>query len=153
LADLPRGDFGSGLAKLEPLFGPAGHRFLAVDVDTVFAGCVLDTCAESYAPFIVDNEQLSDADCKRLYFDSDKLREIDPQVQSARTAFNAGARKARPPTACRVLLTGVFAPMAGIAERDQIEIRVVSSLTSLCRGYKRMAPPVGLEPTTFRLTA
>jgi hypothetical protein len=90
LVDLPRGDFGWGLVKLEPLFSSAGHKFLVVDVDTVFTGRVLDICAESDAPFVVDNEQLSDADFKRLYFDWDKLREIDPGAQSARTAFNVG---------------------------------------------------------------
>lgn len=87
---LPRGDYGWGFVKLEPLFGPAGQRFLVTDVDTVFTGRVLDMHCESDAPFLVDNEQLSDADFKRLYYDWDKLREIDPSTQSARTAFNGG---------------------------------------------------------------
>ncbi len=90
LVDLPPGDYGWGLVKLEPLFGPAGESFLVMDVDTVFTGRVLDIRAESDAPFFVDDEQLSDADFKRLYYDWDKLREIDPKVQSARTAFNVG---------------------------------------------------------------
>lgn len=90
LVDLPKGDYGWGLVKLEPLFGPAGQKFLVMDVDTVFTGRVLDVRAESDAPFFVDNEQLSDADFKRLYYDWDKLREIDPNAQSARTAFNVG---------------------------------------------------------------
>lgn len=90
LADLPKGDYGWGLVKLEPLFGPAGEKFLVMDVDTVLTGRVLDIRAESDAPFFVDDEQLSDADFKRLYYDWDKLREIDPKVQSARTAFNVG---------------------------------------------------------------
>ena len=90
LVDLPRGDYGWGLVKLEPLFGPAGQTFLVVDVDTVFTGRVLDIRAESDAPFFVDDEQLSDNDFKRLYYDWDKLREIDPRAQSARTAFNVG---------------------------------------------------------------
>jgi hypothetical protein len=42
LVDLPRGDYGWGLVKIEPLFGPAGQRFLVMDVDTVFTGRVLD---------------------------------------------------------------------------------------------------------------
>jgi hypothetical protein len=90
LVDLPRGDYGWGLVKLEPLFGPAGQRFLVMDVDTAFTGHVLDVRAESDAPFFVDDEQLSDADFKRLYYDWDKLREIDPRAQSARAAFNVG---------------------------------------------------------------
>lgn len=90
LVNLPKGDYGWGLVKLEPLFGPAGEKFLMMDVDTVFTGRVLDLCAESDAPFLVDDEQLSDADSKRLYYDWDKLREIDPKVQPARAAFNVG---------------------------------------------------------------
>lgn len=90
LVDLPEGDYGWGLVKLEPLFGPPGESFLVVDVDTTFTGPVLDVRADSDAPFIVDNERLSDADFKRLYYDWDKLREIDPKVQSARSAFNVG---------------------------------------------------------------
>lgn len=90
LVDLPEGDYGWGMVKLEPLFGPPGQSFLVVDVDTAFTGPVLDMRAESDAPFFVDDEQLSDADFKRLYYDWDKLREIDSKVQSARTAFNVG---------------------------------------------------------------
>ena len=90
VADLPAGDYGWGLVKLEPLFGPPGQRFLVMDVDTVFTGPVMDVRAESDAPFLVDDERLSDADFKRLYYDWEKLAGIDPQVQSARAAFNVG---------------------------------------------------------------
>jgi hypothetical protein len=90
LVNLPRGDYGWGLVKLEPLFGPAGQRFLVMDADTVFTGRVLDVRAESEAPFFVDDEKLSDADFKRLYYDWDRIREIDPRVQPARAAFNVG---------------------------------------------------------------
>jgi hypothetical protein len=90
LVDLPKGDYGWGMVKLEPLFAPPGQSFLVMDVDTVFTGRVLDVRAMSDAPFFVDNEQLSDADFKRLYYDWDKLREIDSRAQPARTAFNVG---------------------------------------------------------------
>jgi hypothetical protein len=90
LVNLPPGDYGWGFVKLEPLFGPAGERFLVMDVDTVFTGRVLDVRAESDAPFLGDDEHLSDADFKRLYYDWDKLREIDPTVQPARKALNGG---------------------------------------------------------------
>src|SRR5215472_14283278 len=56
LVDLPEGDYGWGLVKLEPLFGPPNESFLVVDVDTAFAGRVLDLRAQSDAPFFVDNE-------------------------------------------------------------------------------------------------
>lgn len=90
VADLPRGDYGWGLVKLEPLFGPPGQRFLVMDVDTAFTGKVLDLRARSDAPFFVDDEVLSDADFKRLYFDWEKLEALDPDVQSARKSFNVG---------------------------------------------------------------
>ncbi len=90
VAGLPAGDYGWGMVKIEPLFGPPGQRFLVMDVDTVLTGKVLDMRAESEAPFFVDDEVLSDADFKRLYYDWDKLAGIDPQAQSARKAFNVG---------------------------------------------------------------
>ena len=90
LAPLPEGDYGWGLVKLEPLFGPPGERFLVMDVDTAFTGRVIDRADQSDADFFVDNEQLSDEDFKRLYYDWDRLRELDPDVQSARAAFNVG---------------------------------------------------------------
>lgn len=90
VVSLPPGDYGWGLVKLEPLFGPRGQKFMVVDVDTVFTGRVLDIRAESDAPFVVDDERLSDSDFKRLYYDWDRLREIDSKVQSARAAFNVG---------------------------------------------------------------
>jgi hypothetical protein len=63
---------------------------MVCDVDTVFTGRVLDIRAQSDAPFFVDNEQLSDADFKRLYYDWHALAGIDPDVQSARKSFNVG---------------------------------------------------------------
>lgn len=90
VVNLPAGDYGSGFVKLEPLFGPAGQRFMVLDVDTVFAGKVLDQHASSDAPFIVDDEDLPDKDLKRLYYDWDKLREVDASVKPARKAFNTG---------------------------------------------------------------
>ena len=90
VADLPKGDYGWGLVKLEPLFGPPGQRFLVMDVDTAFTGKVLDERAKSNAPFFVDDEVLSDADFKQLYYDWDEMAKIDPKAQSARKAFNVG---------------------------------------------------------------
>ena len=105
VADLPVGDYGWGFVKLEPLFGPKGQRFMVCDVDTAFTGRVLEERAKSAAPFWVDNEQLSDADFKRLYYDWEKLRAVDPDVQSARAAFNVGQ----------------WFGEAGLAERDDFD--------------------------------
>src|SRR5262245_4907156 len=73
LVDLSKGYYGWGLVKLEPLFCTPGEKFLVLDVDTVFTGRVLDIAAQSDAPFVVDNEQLSDEEVKRLYYDWDRL--------------------------------------------------------------------------------
>lgn len=90
LVDLPKGDYGWGLVKIEPLFGPPGQSFMVCDVDTVFTGPILDVRAQSDAPFFVDDEQLSEADSKRLYYDWEKMAAIDPKVVSAIPAFNVG---------------------------------------------------------------
>ena len=102
VADLPPGDYGWGLVKLEPLFGPPGQRFLVMDVDTAFTGKVLDERAKSDAPFFVDDEVLSDADFKRLYYDWDKLcvdrprGSVRPQVVQRRPVVrHRGNREAR----------------------------------------------------------
>jgi hypothetical protein len=90
VADLPTGDYGWGLVKLEPLFGPPGQRFMVCDVDTAFTGPILDVRARSDAPFFVDNEQLPDAEFRRLYYDWEQLKPVDPDVVPAITAFNVG---------------------------------------------------------------
>jgi hypothetical protein len=90
-ADLPvRGDYGWGFVKLEPLFGPTGERFIVLDSDTVLAGPVLDVWNDSRAPFLVDDEKQSEADTKRLYYDWEKVRMIDPCAQPPQFVFNSG---------------------------------------------------------------
>jgi hypothetical protein len=89
-ADLPCGDYGWGFVKLEPLFGPSGERFLVLDSDTVLTGQVLDMWDEFPAPFLVDDEQQSEADTKRLYYDWEKVREIDPNARPPRFVVNSG---------------------------------------------------------------
>jgi len=90
LVDLPAGEYGWGMVKLEPLFGPPGQKFMVVDADTVFTGRVLDAWAKSEADFLVDDERLLDADSRRLFYDWDVLRAIDPKAQSGRSGFNVG---------------------------------------------------------------
>jgi hypothetical protein len=89
-ADLPRGDYGWGFVKLEPLFGLSGERFLVLDSDTVLTGQVLEISDEFPAPFLVDDEQQSEADTKRLYYDWEKVREIDPNARPPRFVVNSG---------------------------------------------------------------
>lgn len=90
LADLPGTDYGWGMAKLEPLFGLAGERFLVLDSDTVVAGDVLATWAKSSADFLVDDEKQSEADTRRLYYDWRAVATIDPTARPPRFVFNSG---------------------------------------------------------------
>jgi hypothetical protein len=68
-AELPRGDYGWGFVKLEPLFLEPGQRFLVLDSDTVMTGPVLDRARENDADFIVDDETQSDEKARGIYYD------------------------------------------------------------------------------------
>lgn len=90
VADIPEGDYGWGLVKLEPLFGPVGERFLVLDSDTVIAGPVLSLWSADDPPFLVDDEVQSADDTKRLYYDWEKVREIDARAVPPSFVFNSG---------------------------------------------------------------
>jgi len=89
-AELPRGEYGWGFVKLEALFAPPGEKFLVLDSDTVLTGQVLETWNEFPASFLVDDEEQSEADTKRLYYDWEKVRKIDPSARPPRFVFNSG---------------------------------------------------------------
>jgi hypothetical protein len=92
--DLPGGDYGWGFVKLEALFGPPvcplGERFLMLDPDTVLTGPVLDVWRGSHAPFLVDDEEQSEANMRHLSYDWDQLRKIDPNTRRPEFVFNSG---------------------------------------------------------------
>jgi hypothetical protein len=90
-AQLPvTGDYGWGFVKLEVLFGPPGERFLVLDSDTVLIGPVLNMWSDGCAPFLVDDEKQSEDDTKRLYYDWENVRKIDPSAQPPGFVFNSG---------------------------------------------------------------
>jgi hypothetical protein len=89
-AALEDGEYGWGFVKLEPLFGTAGERFLVLDSDTVLTGEVISKWSESAAPFCVDDEQQSEEDTRRLYYDWQRLSEIDTLAQAPAFLFNSG---------------------------------------------------------------
>jgi hypothetical protein len=90
LADVPPGEWGWGFVKLEPLFGPPGERFLVVDSDTVFVGPVLQAWAECAGQFMVDDEEQSEADTHRLYYDWRQVVDVDPSALAPQFVFNSG---------------------------------------------------------------
>lgn len=90
MADVPAGDWGWGFVKLLPLFGRPGERFMVVDSDTAFAGTVLEQRPDALADFVVDDEQQSEADTHRLYYDWKKVALSDPQARPPAFVFNSG---------------------------------------------------------------
>jgi hypothetical protein len=85
-----RGDYGWGFVKLEVLFGPPGEKFLVLDSDTILTGSVLGLWAGSRCAFGVDDEKQSESETKRLYYDWEKLRAIDPNAGPPQFVFNSG---------------------------------------------------------------
>lgn len=90
VADIPRGDYGWGFVKLEPLFSPRSERFLVLDADTAVTGPVLDDLSCTTAPFVVDNEHYEDAAIPARYFDWRKVGTVDPTAQAPSFVFNSG---------------------------------------------------------------
>jgi hypothetical protein len=88
--ELPAGDYGWGLVKLEPLFGPAGERFMVLDSDTVMAGPVLDLWVPGDAAFLVDDQEQSVEETRTLYYDWEKVRRIDGRARPPSFVFNSG---------------------------------------------------------------
>lgn len=91
LADFPRGDYGWGFVKLEPLFAAAGERFLVLDSDTVMTGPVLDLAlAHPDADLIVDEEDQSPEAARTLYFDDDLAASQGRALPRPDFLFNSG---------------------------------------------------------------
>jgi hypothetical protein len=90
ISDVRLGNYGWGFVKLEPLFGRPGERFMVLDSDTVFAGHVLASFADSTADFLVDDEQQSEADLHGLYYDWRKVAAVDPAARPPQFVFNSG---------------------------------------------------------------
>jgi hypothetical protein len=90
LADIRPGNWGWGFVKLEPLFGTPGERFLVLDSDTVVVGDVVGTWASNATDFLVDDEQQSEANTRRLYYDWRKVAGVDPTAGPPQFVFNTG---------------------------------------------------------------
>jgi len=92
---VPPGDYGWGFVKLEPLFDPPGDPFLVLDADTVLTGPLPDTIdarlSSPGAPaFLVDEEDQPESEMRRLYYDWDRAREVDPAATRPAFVFNSG---------------------------------------------------------------
>lgn len=85
---VPPGEYGWGFVKLEPLFGPPGERFLVLDSDTALLGPVLEGLPD--APFIVDREEQTEEETRRLYYDWEAIQRIDTEATPPAFVFNTG---------------------------------------------------------------
>ena len=90
VAGIPVGDYGWGFVKLEALFGPAGERFLVLDSDTVITGPVLQLWESGGAPFLVNYETPSQSEICQIYYDWEKVRQIDGASLPPKFLFNSG---------------------------------------------------------------
>jgi hypothetical protein len=90
VADFPMQDYGWGFVKLEPLFRPAGERFMVIDSDTVMTGPVLTILAGHDEDLVVDHEDQSEAGEKQIYFDRAKAAEQGMTLVSPMFLFNSG---------------------------------------------------------------
>lgn len=87
---VPKKDWGWGFVKLEPLFGPPGERFLVLDSDTAIIGDVLTSISPIDTDFVVDKEEQTIEDTKRLYFDWERVKSVDPEAAPPQFVFNSG---------------------------------------------------------------
>jgi hypothetical protein len=90
VADLPREDYGWGFVKLEPLFQPAGERFLVLDSDTVLTGPVLDRAAEHDEDFIVDDEVPPPDRACEIYWNQPRAAAEGNPLAAPLFLFNSG---------------------------------------------------------------
>jgi len=90
LLDIPRKKFGWGYGKLEPLFLDSNDSFLVVDSDTVMTGPVLDAVKDIEAQFIVDHEVQLAARFNQIYYNLDRINELEKDFVYPGYSFNSG---------------------------------------------------------------
>jgi hypothetical protein len=90
VSPIPPGEYGWGFVKLEPLFLPAGHRFLIIDSDTAIAGPVLDWAKTHDEDFIIDYEEATEAQVNRVYFERAVAEQEGKPIPAPDFVFNSG---------------------------------------------------------------
>jgi hypothetical protein len=89
-ADIPKGNYGWGFVKLEPLFDSTGQKFLVLDSDTVMTGPVLECLDNRGAQFIVDNEDQTASRAKQIYWDPEEAAKAKIDLPRCPVYFNTG---------------------------------------------------------------
>ncbi|WP_421796977.1 hypothetical protein [Haliscomenobacter sp.] len=87
---LTRKKFNWGYGKLEPLFLDSNECFLILDADTVITGPVLDIVANIESDFVVDDEVQSKERFNEIYYNLDRINEIEDTFIYPGYSFNTG---------------------------------------------------------------
>lgn len=85
-----RKNFGWGFGKLEPLFSDTPHSFLILDADTVLSGPVINNAKGINTPFLVDEEFQLTKRFNEIYYNLDRINEIEPEFHYPGYSFNSG---------------------------------------------------------------
>lgn len=85
-----RKSFGWGFGKWEPLFLENNDSFLVLDADTAFVGPVLDKVKYIDSQFIVDEEIQPAAKFNEIYYNTDRIKEVNPEFNYPGFSFNEG---------------------------------------------------------------
>lgn len=85
-----RKKFGWGYGKLEPLFITQKQDFLILDSDTVLTGPVIEIANSCGASFVVDDEIQPAERFNEIYYNLDKIGEINGSFVYPGYSFNSG---------------------------------------------------------------
>jgi hypothetical protein len=88
--DIPRKKFGWGYGKLEVLFSDKKETFFVIDADAVITGPVIDMARKTEADFIVDQEVQPAKRFNEIYYNLDRIRELDKDFVYPGYSFNSG---------------------------------------------------------------
>ena len=85
-----RKNFGWGYGKLEALFSGTCKSFLMLDADTVLTGPVIDKIEDIEAAFIVDDEVQPKERFNEIYYNLDRIKELEGSFVYPGYSFNSG---------------------------------------------------------------
>jgi hypothetical protein len=88
--DLERKKFGWGYGKLEVLFLNDKKTFFVIDADAVITGPVIDMARNTEADFIVDKEVQPAMRFNEIYYNLDRINELDKDFVYPGYSFNSG---------------------------------------------------------------
>ncbi|HUQ66874.1 MAG TPA: hypothetical protein VM101_12000 [Flavitalea sp.] len=88
--DITRKKFGWGYGKLEVLFSTPKESFLVIDADAVLTGPIIDYVRDIDAEFIIDKEVQPEKRFNEIYFNLDRINELDKDFVYPGYSFNSG---------------------------------------------------------------